>query len=162
MRVQLPVRDRNMSLWQSAVRQTLVNRGDLSDSAKQQAEYGVSLHAQSEQPGGQKLDPPTPPAQAIGPSPVGSPINIAQASKAAFDALQAHQNNDTETHRTLFSALGDLVMKYSSWDIAGWVQCGWYYTKFYVLAHLPPSYNDWQIHAPADINFGVIDYRLPN
>jgi predicted phosphodiesterase len=30
-----------------------------------------------------------------------------------------------------------------------------------VLAHLPPSYNDWQAHAPADINFGVIDYLLP-
>ena len=33
------------------------------------------------------------------------------------------------------------------------------HTKYYVLAHLPPSYNDWQAHAPADINFGVIDYR---
>ncbi len=55
----------------------------------------------------------------------------------------------------------DLVMRYSSWDIAGWVQCGWYYLKYYVLAHLPPTYNDWQSHAPADPNFGVIDYRLP-
>ena len=51
MRVQQPVRDRNMSLWQSAVRQTLANRNDLSDSDKKQAEYGVSLHAQSEQIG---------------------------------------------------------------------------------------------------------------
>jgi len=30
-----------------------------------------------------------------------------------------------------------------------------------VLAHLPPTYHDWQVHAPANPNFGVIDYRLP-
>ena len=47
MRVQQPVRDRNTSIWQSAVRQTLVGRGDLSDSDKELAEYGVSLHAKS-------------------------------------------------------------------------------------------------------------------
>ena len=52
-------------------------------------------------------------------------------------------------------------MKYSIGTSSGWAQCGWYYTKYYVLAHLPPSYNDWQAHTPADINFGVIDYRLP-
>jgi predicted phosphodiesterase len=160
MRVQQPVRDRNMSLWQSAVRQTLANRNDLSDSDKKQAEYGVSLHAQSEQIG-KPLAAATEPPPGAGESPITSSINIAQASKAAFDALQAHQNNDTATHGTLFSALQGLVTKYSSWDISGWVQCGWYYTKYYVLAHLPPSYNDWQAHAPADINFGVIDYRLP-
>ena len=156
MRVQQPVRDRNMSLWQSAVRQTLANRNDLSDSDKKQAEYGVSLHAQSEQIG-KPLAAATEPPPGAGESPIASSTNIAQASKAAFDALQAHQNNDTATHGTLFSALQGLVTKYSSWDISGWVQCGWYYTKYYVLAHLPPSYNDWQAHAPADINFGVID-----
>ena len=31
MRVQQPVRDRNTSIWQSAVRQTLLDRNDLSD-----------------------------------------------------------------------------------------------------------------------------------
>jgi len=159
MRVQQPVRDRNMSLWQSAVRQTLINRGDLSDSDKNQAEYGVSLHAQSEQTG----KPPVVTAalpQGAGQSKVGPPAKIAEASKGTFDALQAHQKNDAAAPG-LFSELHDFVMKYSSWDIQGWVQCGWYYMKYYVLAHLPPSYNDWQAHAPADINFGVIDYLLP-
>src|SRR5258708_3789920 len=160
MRVQQPVRDRNMSLWQSAVRETLVNRGDLSDGDKKQAEYGVSLHALSVQTN-EPLALPTPQPQAEGQSPVGSPSNIAQGSKAAFEAIQAHQNNDSSGHFWLFSMLRDFVMKYSSWDVEGWVQCGWYYTKYYVLAHLPPSYNDWQAHAPADINFGVIDYLLP-
>jgi Calcineurin-like phosphoesterase len=159
MRVQQPVRDRNLSLWQSAVRQTLINRGDLSDDAKKQAEYGVSLHAQSQQTGKQ-LDAPVEPPQAAGPSPMGSSANVAQASKAAFDALQAHQDSNTAAP-SLFTEMHTFIMKYSIWDIAGWVQCGWYYLKYYVLAHLPPSYNDWQAHAPADINFGVIDYRLP-
>jgi predicted phosphodiesterase len=161
MRVQQPVRDRNMSLWQSAVRQTLANRDDLSDQEKRQAEYGVSLHAQSAQPGAKPLATAAAAPNAAAPSKVGPVGNIAQASKAAFDAIQAHQNNDSAAHVSLFSTLHDLVMKYSSWDLSGWVQCGWYYTKYYVLAHLPPTYNDWQAHAPADINFGVIDYVLP-
>src|SRR5712691_6812918 len=98
MRVQQPVRERNMSLWQSAVRQTLANRNDLSDSEKKQAEYGVSLHAQSEQIGKPLAAATEPPPPGAGESPITSSINIAQASKAAFDALQAHQNNDTATH----------------------------------------------------------------
>jgi hypothetical protein len=161
MRVQQPVRDRNMSLWQSAVRQTLLNRADISDSDKQLAEYGISLHAQSAQEGAKPLPDPVQQPKTDGKPQMGSPANVAHASKASFDALQAHQNNDSSTLGTLFSSLHDLVMKYSSWDIAGWVQCGWYYMKYYVLAHLPPSYNDWQEHAPADIKFGIIDYRLP-
>src|SRR3981081_1311061 len=101
MRVQQPVRDRNMSLWQSAVRQTLVNRIDLPDSDKKQAEYGVSLPAQSDKTGKPLVE--AAPPQGAGQSPIGSSSNIAQASKAAFDALQAHQNNDTAAHGTLFS-----------------------------------------------------------
>lgn len=54
-----------------------------------------------------------------------------------------------------------MARNYSSWDVSGWIQCGWYYLKYYVLAHLPPPYLDWQAHAPADINFGIIDYQLP-
>jgi Calcineurin-like phosphoesterase len=160
MRVQQPVRDRSTSLWQSAVRQTLLGRDDLSESEKKQAEYGVSLHAKSAD-SGKALPDPAPVAAAAATSKMSSPANIAQASKAAFDALQAHQEGDSASHLALFSKLQDFVMKYSSWDVAGWAQCGWNYTKYYVLAHLPPSYNDWQAHAPADINFGVIDYLLP-
>jgi Calcineurin-like phosphoesterase len=159
MRVQQPVRDRNTSLWQSAVRQTLVNRKDLSDSDKLQAEYGTSMHAKSVERGEALPDPISAPVGAA-PSKVGPAVNVAHASKGVFDSLQNHQNNNGESPG-FFNTLHDLVMKYSSWDIAGWVQCGWYYTKYYVLAHLPPSYNDWQVHAPADINFGVIDYQLP-
>ena len=159
MRVQQPVRDRNTSIWQSAVRQTLVDRNDLSDDDKKLAEYGVSLHAKSSENGTALPDPIPVPDGAAKPI-VSSPVNIALASKAVFDSLQAHQNTPTEASG-LFTALSGFVMRYSSWDIGGWAQCGWYYTKYYVLAHLPPSYNDWQAHAPADINFGVIDYRLP-
>ena len=158
MRVQQPVRDRNMSLWQSAVRQTLVDRHDLSDDDRKQAEYGISLHAKSAERN-TALPGPVPrgdPASKVGPA-----SNVALASKSAFDAHQKHQTDETTTSGSLLSTFHDFVMQYSSWDIAGWIQCGWYYVKYYVLAHLPPSYNDWQSHAPADINFGVIDYRLP-
>lgn len=147
MRVQQPVRDRDLSLWQSAVRQTLSNRDDMSDDQKKQIEYGVSLHAMSQESGA--------PASAAA---VVTTPGAAQDSNLVFGALKAHQNSDPAQHTSLFSAL---VTKYSTWDLSGWVQCGWYYIKYYVLAHLPPSYHDWQGHAPADPNFGVIDYRLP-
>ena len=160
MRVQQPVRDRNTSIWQSAVRQTLIDRNDLSDDDKKLAEYGVSLHAKAAE-SGTALPDPTPVSDALPKPTISSPANIAHASKGVFNSLQAHQNTPTEASG-LFSAVHKFVMQYSSWDLAGWAQCGWYYTKYYVLAHLPPSYNDWQAHAPADINFGVIDYKLPN
>jgi hypothetical protein len=161
MRVQQPVRDRNMSLWQSAVRHTLTNRSDLSDHEKDQIEYAVSMHAQSQQAHGDPSVPAAAPT-ATGHSSVGSITDIARASRIAFDMVKAHHNNDAATHKTMFSALQDLVLKYSTWDIDGWVQCGWNYIKYYVLAHLPPSYNDWQSQTPANINFGVIDHQLPN
>jgi hypothetical protein len=156
MRVQQPVRDRNMSLWQSAVRRTLAGH-DLTDDEKHRVEYGISLHAKSEEKGKPLPDPilPGEPMPKVGPAP-----NLAHASKAAFDAIKAHQSGNTP-HGSLFDSLYDLVRNYSSWDVMGWIQCGWYYAKYYVLAHLPPPYLDWQAHAPADINFGVIDYQLP-
>ncbi len=148
MRLQQPVRDRNLSLWQSAVRETLANRGDVADDKKKQIEYGVSLHAKSEFEG--KAPPATLSGEAAG---------ALKDSKSVFSALKAHQSSDADQHKSIIS---ELVTKYSSWDLAGWVQCGWYYVKYYVLAHLPPTYHDWQAHAPADPKFGVIDYKLPS
>jgi hypothetical protein len=78
MRVQQPVRDRNMSLWQSAVRQALANRGDLNDAEKRQAGYGISLRAQSEQTATPLAAPAataTATAQVGGKSPLGSAAN---------------------------------------------------------------------------------------
>jgi hypothetical protein len=161
MRVQQPVRDRDTSLWQSAVRQALANRNDLSDSEKDQAEHGVSLHAQSEKPDGKPLAPPIPDQADAPTSKVGPPTNVAHASKAALDALRAHQNSDPAAS-SLFSVLHDFVMKYSSWDIAGWAQCGWYYTKYYVIAHLPPTYRNWRGYLSNELGFSVIKYRLPS
>lgn len=147
-----------MSLWQSAVRRTLAGR-EMADIDKDQIEHGVSVHAQSTQKG-KPLDPAKLVPAGQDTATVGA-ANVANASKLAFDSIQAHQTGDSKGQESLFSSLHDLIVKYSTWDIAGWAQCGWYYVKYYVLAHLPPSYNDWQAHAPADPNFGVIDYRLP-
>jgi predicted phosphodiesterase len=159
MRVQLPVRDRNMSLWQSAVRRALT-KYSLSDHDKKRIEYGVSLHAHAMERGSalpSVADAPDGPAD-TGPT---SPAHIAHASKAAFDALQAHHGDDGDAHSAMFRGLSDFVSKYSTWDVAGWIQAGWYYVKYYVLAHMPPSYRNWQTQIPPDINFGMIPYRLP-
>lgn len=158
MRVQLPVRDRNMSLWQSAVRRALT-KYSLPDIDKKRIEYGVSLHAHAQERGSALPSVASAPPAAPG---AISPAHVAHASKAAFDALQTHHGDDGDAHTTMFRDLADFVSRYSTWDVAGWIQCGWYYAKYYVLAHMPPSYNDWQSQTPPDINFGVIPYRLPS
>src|SRR4030088_3035378 len=91
MRVQQPVRDRNMSLWQSAVRQTLAGH-DLTDDEKHRVEYGVSLHAKSEEKGKPLPYPilPGEPMPKVGPAP-----NLAHASMAVFDAIKVHQSGNT-------------------------------------------------------------------
>jgi 3',5'-cyclic AMP phosphodiesterase CpdA len=161
MRVQQPVRDPNLSLWQPAVRRTLVNRGDLSDEARNQIEHGVSMHAQSEQDD-KPLPQALPQPQDAGKASLGPGANIAQASKTIFDSIRAHQDNDSAGHDSLFAKLEDLVTKYSSWDLAGWAQCGWYYTKYYVLAHLTASYRNWRgLVSADDLAYGMIKYRLP-
>jgi hypothetical protein len=163
MRVQQPVRDRDISLWQSAVHQTLSDRDDLSSEEKKRIEYGVSIHAQSEKKGGKPLDEPLPQAKTDGPPSTGHARNIAHGSRTAFHAIRAHQTGDSTDHRTLFSRLHDLVTRYSSWDIVGWVQCGWYYIKYYVVAHLPPTYRSWRgMVLSDDLGFSVIKYRLPS
>jgi hypothetical protein len=161
MRVQQPVRDPNMSLWQSAVRRTIVNRDDLSSDDKKQIEHGVSVHAQSEQDK-EALPPPQPQPQIAGQKKLGPAANIAHGSKAGFDAIRAHQDNDSGKHDSIFSWLEELVAKYSSWDLAGWAQCGWYYTKYYVLAHLTAPYRNWRgLVSADDLTFSAIKYRLP-
>jgi Calcineurin-like phosphoesterase len=158
MRVQQPVRDRSMSLWQSAVRQTLVNDSDLSEDEKKNVECKVSQRAQSRQ------DAKTSDAQAqtadkkpgVAPS-----IDTTYASRAAINTIEARDSADNRAATSLFDPIRDLFRRYSVFDLSGWFKCWWFYVKYYVLAHLPPPYIDWKKQTPANLNFGVIDYRLP-
>ncbi len=157
MRVQQPVRDRNMSLWQSAVRQTLVNTR-LSDADKKTVECKVSQRAQAKQqkpPSGARAG-----GAAADASSGSGPANTTYASPAAARTL--HARRAAGRRASLLDLFFDLFRRYSVFDLGGWVKCWWYYVKYYVLARLPPPYVDWKTQTPADPDFGVIKYRLPS
>jgi len=52
------------------------------------------------------------------------------------------------------------VRRYSTKDWRGWVQCGLQYLRYLVESRFP-QYNDWSAQFPPDLNYGVIEWRLP-
>jgi len=61
---------------------------------------------------------------------------------------------------TLFTKLTDLVGRYSTLDFLGWAQCELQYLRYKIEARFP-KYNDWTAQSPADLSYGMIEYRLP-
>jgi hypothetical protein len=59
------------------------------------------------------------------------------------------------------SKIRGLIAEYSTLDLLGWVQCELQYLRYKIESHFP-KYNDWTAQQPADLSFGVIDYRLPS
>jgi Calcineurin-like phosphoesterase len=161
MRPQQPVRDRNTSLWQSAVRETFRRRNEPADT-QARIEHGVSLQALSSINNrdinelAEASFPNDPTAQA-------KALENANASNLAFTAAGA-QADDVPSQVSVFGKLGDLVglvVKYSDWDLIGWAQCGLRYVEYYIAAHSSPPYRYWDENNPRDINFGIIDFELP-
>lgn len=110
MRPQLPVRDRNLSLWQSAVRETLLKRGDKPE-ARQAAEYAVSLHAQAAD---QEVPLETFVKASVAPADLQKTLDAAQASEHAFNIAEAHRDGDAAAQTTLFDKLKCLIADYST------------------------------------------------
>jgi len=140
MRVQQPVRDRDTSIQQSAIHQALASNDALPQEKKEQIEYNVSLHAQS-------LQQATSAATNAQRVPAGS--EDARVSPAAPADSTAH------------GPLINLLRNYSAWDV-GWIRAVWLYFKYYVIAHLPPTYRNWNGYVSKDLGYGVIKYRLPS
>jgi 3',5'-cyclic AMP phosphodiesterase CpdA len=158
MRPQLPVRDRSTSLWQSAVRETLLKRGETPE-ARREAEYAVSLHAQA-------ADKDVPLEQvvkdSVAPGAVAKTLEAAKASEHAFEIAKAHREGDTGKQATLFGTLKNLIADYSTLDVLGWAQCMLHYIEYYIAAHSSPPYRYWDENKPQDISFGTIAWTLPN
>jgi 3',5'-cyclic AMP phosphodiesterase CpdA len=157
MRPQQPVRDRNTSLWQSAVRETLLKRRE--DRAKQRAiEHAVSLQAKASVDKKKSLE------ELAAVLPEGDArtfaLNTAAASGHAFDIAQAQRSGNTTAQATLFGKLTSLVSKYSTLDILGWAQCLLHYVEYYINAHASPPYRYWDEQKPQDITFGTIEWKL--
>ncbi|HTL63642.1 MAG TPA: metallophosphoesterase [Pseudolabrys sp.] len=159
MRPQQPVRDRSLSLWQSAVRETILKRAETA-AQKAAIEYGVSLHAMSVVSGKAVADLAA--ASLKGkPDAQQAAIGTAQASDLAFKIAGAHQAGDVVAQTTLFEKLKSLVANYSTLDVVGWAQCLFRYVEYYISAHSSPLYNDWQQQTPPDWSFGLIEWTLP-
>jgi hypothetical protein len=54
----------------------------------------------------------------------------------------------------------EAVARYSTQDWRGWALCGWDWLRYTVEARFP-QYNGWSARIPPDLNYGVIEWRLP-
>jgi predicted phosphodiesterase len=152
------VRDRNLSLWQSAVGEVATKFAASNPKAMAAMQMAASLHAAATEKG-QTIAPPAGGAAARDPADAQS---LAYLSKLVFDVAQAHQSGDVTRELAATAQLKDFVTRhYATADLLGWMQCVLRYVDYYVAAHRKPSYIDWADRSPQDINFGVIEYRLP-
>ena len=157
------VRNRNLSLWQSAVGEVTTKFAQSNPKLMSAMELAASLHAAAADKG---IDIPPPPqdqpatAKELAAS---NPQTLAYVSKLVFDVARAHQSGNINAETAAMGQLKDFVTRhYASLDILGWMQCVWQYLEYYVAAHRKPPYVDWAEQSPPDINFGVIDFRLPS
>jgi 3',5'-cyclic AMP phosphodiesterase CpdA len=94
------------------------------------------------------------------PVPDGSPLQKREST--AGPASQSASVDPVASAATgLVAKLKGLVAKYSTLDWTGWAQCVVQYVRYAVEARWP-QYNDWSRQKPADLSYGVIEYRLPS
>ncbi len=132
MRHDPPVRDRNMSIWQSAKYDNV----DDSNTARNRPRRG-------------SRPKPTGLAAALAEN-EGHPAGQAAASSVE----QAVEAEAKQYIRGLIARYGDL-------DWRGWLSCLFQYIRYSFEARFP-QYNDWRKQSPASLSYGVIDYRLPS
>lgn len=150
-----PVRDRNLSLWQSAVEETV--RKELSQDGQIAPTHAVLDHPQMQ-------------AAVVHVNadleniPIAEPnvgdVHSPAVSKLHFAMAEAQRTNDEVT----LAALQAECRKYATCDWGGWATCEATYLA-YLAQYTQPIYYDWQdqlLEGQPNIDFGVIDYQLPN
>ena len=151
------VRDRELSLWQSAVAETSGSIAKGDQGLAQAIQRGVSMQAVAGAKGQDLPDPGAPPA-----SPQeASTTAFAKLSQLVFQIAMAQQRGEI-THAEAAKRLTDVLVRgYSTLDLLGWLTCVTKYVEYYIAAHKEPPYRDWSKQTPPDMNFGVIDWKLP-
>ncbi len=157
------VRDRNLSLWQSAVGEVATKFLQGNPKLRAAMQQAAAFHAAAVAKG---IDVP-PPAQDVATVAqelsASNPQTLAYVSKLVFDVARAYQTRDIGGEVAAMGRLKDFLTRhYATFDLFGWIQCVWRYLEYYVAAHSMPPYVDWAQQSPPDINFGVIEYRLPS
>ena len=157
------VRNRNLSLWQSAIGEVTAKFTQDNPKLMSAMQLAASLHA-SAAAKGVEVAPPVLDAQTVAQQlEASNPDTLAYVSKLVFDVARAHQSGNVDTEVKAMSLLKDFTTRhYASIDILGWMQCVWRYLEYYVAANRKPPYVDWAELSPPNINFGLIDYKLPS
>lgn len=152
------VRDRNLSLWQSAVEEVV--HKELSQGMDKVRQHhllahpmmqAVNEHVQRAHKGEEIEDPDEQDTNA------SAPKHTAAISKLRHDIAEAKR-----TGSKALEALQMKCRKFATCDLAGWATCETIYLKYFFETKDTRMYIDWEQQSGSDINFGVIDYRLPN
>ncbi|HEY4921403.1 MAG TPA: metallophosphoesterase [Xanthobacteraceae bacterium] len=147
----ITVRNRPLSLWQSAVRQGTQGLQQTDPGLARLMGYAAGLHAEATV----KHHPiPTP-----NPPPPGAPLTLEDhvaLSKAYFDAVYARRRGDRRGEADAVA----VIRNYSNWDLSGWASCEVVFAQWYLVDGNPQVYRDW-VTQPAQLNYGLITYQLP-
>jgi calcineurin-like phosphoesterase family protein len=153
------IRDRNLSLWQSAVDEVVAG---IDDPARRKAmREAAALHVLSAM--GKASVPDQPPSAAS--VEAEDPSALAFLSKKLFDSANAQQGGHAALggpHAFSLTELTGLLRDYSKADILGWAQCAINYAKYLASGAGSPKYVNWKDQVPPDPSYGVLDYRLPD
>src|ERR1051325_5616249 len=152
------VRDRNLSLWQSAVDEAVSALGDparakaMRDAVALQALSGVGKAA--------AVPDVLTAAAAAGARPDSADVH-ALLAKAFFDRVNADHGPGVTAAAAAAEGLSltqmfTIFRDYSTADLLGWAQCAIAYAKYLAQGSGAPMYV-----TPASMSFGVLDYRLP-
>jgi hypothetical protein len=160
----ITVRSRDLSLWQSAVAATI-------------RKEAVRANAQLSVPGLSRAlrDHPAMRAATVHvlADHAGEPLNSPNLRSERFqaDSVQVtlsklyyeYAQAKVAGHSEQAAALDTEIRKYSTADWAGWMTCAVQWEAYYG-AGANPLYRDWKDphYGNSNINYSVIDYRLPN
>ncbi|MEA2468137.1 MAG: hypothetical protein QOJ57_2263, partial [Thermoleophilaceae bacterium] len=148
--------DRQLSLWQSAVSENI--RGRLGINAAPATTVQVTMdpmmeavhqHVETALVG----NPPTAPA----PDSNDDSEVLPYLSRLGFELGQALAEEDAERA----AAIEAEARKYSDQD-PGFLTCATTYAAYYAAYGGVFAYSDWRKEGGGNINYGVIDWRLPN
>jgi hypothetical protein len=155
------VRDRNLSLWQSAVGEVAAKFAKTDQELMKAVQRAAALHAAAAVKGAD-IGPANDQSEIAKGLKESSPETLAYVSQLVFGLARAYQTQDSDAEAQAKSRLENFVARhYASLDLLGWMQCVYRYLDYYASANRKPPYIDWAEQSPADINYGMIDYRLP-
>ncbi len=144
------IRHRQLSRWQSTVHEFTMRAPGLSSTLRAQMREAVDRHVTA-----RSMGLPIPrPAKGPGASPTID-------DHVFLSAAHFERAEQTRLGGAAPAAEDSGYWSYSNYD-PNWFQCVLLYNEYYVIEGNTAVYYDWTTVGRGNINFGVIDYELPN